>query len=92
MLHWLAFQEAQVVPLQWEQAFSDFEQKPSTGTAIRMEVLEETHFHKISRACTFGSAVPDLVSDLALVRGSDDGSVHSTPSKYANMPKYNPKP
>ena len=25
----------------------------------------------------FWSAVPDQVSDLALVRGSDDGSVHS---------------
>ena len=35
-------------------------------------------------ACTFGSAVPDQVSDLALVRGSDDGSVHSPNSlKFA---------
>ena len=35
------------------------------------------HFSKIFDVSGFGSAVPDQVSDLALVRGSDDGSVHS---------------
>ena len=56
--------------------FQTFSEKRHTGTATPIEVLENKAFQHFD-VSTCGSAVPDQVSDLALVRGSDDGSVQS---------------
>ena len=47
------------------------------GPWFRQICWKTKHFSKICANRSFGSAVPDQLSDLALVRGSDDGSVQS---------------
>ena len=69
---------------------ASFSEKPCTGTALTIEVWENATFEKIGDACTFGSAGPEQVSDLAQVRGSDDGSVHS-PNSLKLEQKYHSK-